>query len=79
MLTGGVRFYYADQRAPDGRPANLGRDGDAHADMYWKLAHEPKQTNWLVTFVKGEGRRPFEGVDFDGETRKDYDSKFGRP
>ena len=72
------RFYYADQRQPDGRPANLGRDGPAHADMYLQLAHEPTQSKWLVTFVKGEGRKELLGVDFDGETRASYDQKFGR-
>lgn len=49
-----------------------------HADMYWALAHEVKQSKWLVTFVKGEGRRAFEGVDFEGGTRASYDEKFGR-
>ncbi|KAK0284506.1 hypothetical protein LTR35_000884 [Friedmanniomyces endolithicus] len=73
-----VRFYYVDQRQPDGRPANLGRDGPAHAEMYLQLAQEPRQSKWLVTFVNGEGRRDFEGVDFDGESRASYDRKFGR-
>ena len=62
----------------DGRPAALERDGLAHADMYWELAHEVKQSRWLVTFVKGEGRRAFEGVDFEGGTRASYDEDFGR-
>jgi hypothetical protein len=53
-------------------------DGDAHADMYWILAHESKQSKWLVTFTKDEGRRPFAGVDFDGNTRESYDEQFGR-
>ncbi|KAK0264227.1 hypothetical protein LTS09_001705 [Friedmanniomyces endolithicus] len=73
-----ARFYYADQRQPDGRPASLGRDGSAHAEMYLQLVQESRQSKWLVTFVKGEGRRDFEGVDFDGETRASYDLKFGR-
>ena len=54
------------------------REGSAHAEMYWTLAHEPKQSKWLVTFTKNEGRRDFEGVDFVGETRASYDRKFGR-
>ncbi|TKA41294.1 hypothetical protein B0A54_06196 [Friedmanniomyces endolithicus] len=74
----GYKFYYADQRQPDGRPASLGRDGSAHAEMYLQLVQESRQSKWLVTFVKGEGRRDFEGVDFDGETRASYDLKFGR-
>ncbi|KAK0831160.1 hypothetical protein LTR03_015663 [Friedmanniomyces endolithicus] len=75
MLT---RFYYVDQRQPDGRPAKLNRDGPAHAEMYLQLAQESRQSKWLVTFVKGEGRRDFEGVDFDGETKASYDRTFGR-
>lgn len=73
-----VRFYYADQRRPNGQPADFPIDGQAHADMYLKLAHEARQTKWLVTFTKEEGRREFVGVDFDGETRALYDQKFGR-
>ncbi|KAK5705302.1 hypothetical protein LTR97_002420 [Elasticomyces elasticus] len=74
----GYRFYYADQRQSNGLPAGADRDGIAHAEMYFELAHESKQSKWLVTFVKGEGRRRFEGVAFDGETRASYDRKFGR-
>ena len=73
-----ARFYYADERTPDGRPANVNRDGVAHAEMYWQLANEPKQSKWLVNFVKNQGRKEFVGVDFDGETRASYDRKFGR-
>ena len=72
------RFYYADEREPNGKPVGLSLDGSAHADMYYSLAHEPKQSKWQVTFVKGEGRRDFAGYDWEGETRADYDRKFGR-
>ncbi|KAK1056508.1 hypothetical protein LTR74_014863 [Friedmanniomyces endolithicus] len=72
------RFYYVDQRQPDGRPAKLNRDGPAHAEMYLQLAQESRQLKWLVTFVKDEGRRDFEGVDFDGETRASYNRTCGR-
>ena len=72
------RFYYVDERQPDGRPAGDDVDGSAHADMYIKLAHESKQSKWLVTFTKDEGRKEFEGVDFNGETRASYDRGFGR-
>lgn len=46
--------------------------------MYWELAHESKQSKWLVTFTKDEGRRDFVGVDFDGNTRASYDERYGR-
>jgi len=74
----GYRFYYADQRKPDGRPIAEFRDGEAHAEMYWVLAHEEKQSKWLVTFTKAKGREEFLGVDFDGNTRASYDKFFGR-
>jgi hypothetical protein len=73
-----TRFYYADQRQLDGRPVALARDGQAHADMYWELAQERKQSKWLVTFTKENGREEFLGVDFDGNTRAAYDERFGR-
>ena len=46
--------------------------------MYLTIAHESKQSKWLVTWVQGEGRKDFAGADFLGETRADYDRKFGR-
>ena len=46
--------------------------------MYWTLATEGKQSKWLVTFVKGQGRKAFVGVDFEGKTRASYDEYFGR-
>ena len=76
-----LSFYYADERLSDGRPAAPETDGLAHdrdAEMYWILAHEAKQSKWLVTFVKGEGRRDFSGIDFNGESRESYDRKLGR-
>lgn len=73
-----IRFYYADQREPDGRPAALARDGEAHVNLYWELAQEEKQSTWLVTFTKEKGREEFLGVDFEGNTRASYDEHFGR-
>lgn len=62
------RFYFADERKSDGRPAALDIDEAAHAEMYWKLANETIQSYWLVTFVKNQGRRDIAGVDFEGRT-----------
>ncbi|KAJ5409144.1 hypothetical protein N7509_003027 [Penicillium cosmopolitanum] len=76
--TDSYRFYFVDERKPDGRPAGFQIDGDAHAEMFWTLAHEPKQSKWLVTFTKDGGRQAFAGVDFNGNTRHSYDEKFGR-
>ncbi|OAA69348.1 NAD(P)-binding domain protein [Akanthomyces lecanii RCEF 1005] len=65
----GYKFYFADERQSDGRPAALDIDGAAHADMYWELANEKLQSYWLVTFVKNQGRQDFAGVDFQGHNR----------
>ena len=46
--------------------------------MYWNLAVEEKQSKWLVTFTKDEGRREFVGIDFEGNTRATYDTRFKR-
>lgn len=58
------RFYYADERNPDG--SNVGRDisGEAHAEFYYTLAKgsgsgEQGQRPWLQTFVKGVGYKEF--------------------
>lgn len=54
------RFYYGDERKADGS-AKYRVDGDAHAELYWKLAEEDKtQGPWLQTFVKGIGYKKFE-------------------
>lgn len=67
------RFYYADQRKPNGRPvaspAGSEVDGEAAGEMYWELTRAGRQEKWQVTFVKGKGRVDFPGVDFDGNTR----------
>ncbi|KAI1741386.1 putative short chain type dehydrogenase [Xylaria scruposa] len=68
----GFRFYYADERFKDGLPVAEDRDGEAHGNMYWELAHEEEQSKWQVTFTKEGGRREFIGKDFDGYTREDH-------
>ncbi len=49
------RFYYADERKADGGPAGGAIDGQAHADLYLKLAEDKIQGPWWQTFVKGSG------------------------
>ena len=53
------RFYYADERTPDGAPVYSAIDGEAHAKMYWQLAIGDEQGPWQATFVKGVGYRDF--------------------
>ncbi|KAI0159664.1 NAD(P)-binding protein, partial [Xylariaceae sp. FL1272] len=55
----GFKFYYADERKADGT-AIYKVDGEAHADMYWKLAEERTHCPWLQTFVKGVGYTKFD-------------------
>jgi hypothetical protein len=49
------RFYYADERKADGGPAGGAIDGQAHADLYLRLAEGKTQGPWLQTFVKESG------------------------
>ncbi|KAH7473037.1 hypothetical protein FOMA001_g11842 [Fusarium oxysporum f. sp. matthiolae] len=55
----GYKFYYADERKPDGAP-KYRVDGDAHADLYWELSQGKEQEPWMQTFVKGEGYKKFD-------------------
>lgn len=48
------RFYYVDERGPDGESVMLAIDGEAHALEFWRLAHRVEgQSHWAWTFVKG--------------------------
>ncbi|KAK1751480.1 hypothetical protein QBC47DRAFT_391893 [Echria macrotheca] len=55
----GYKFYYADERKADGRPAYMDIDGAAHGDEYVRLAEENSQGPWHYTFVKGVGYKQF--------------------
>ncbi len=50
-----VRFYFADEREPDGTPVYSNIDGQAHGEFYSQLAEDESQGPWLATFVKGQG------------------------
>ncbi|WVW82658.1 hypothetical protein I302_104669 [Kwoniella bestiolae CBS 10118] len=43
-----AKFYYCDQRTPEGKPCYTGLNGDAHADLYLKLAEEEEQGEPIV-------------------------------
>jgi len=49
------RFFYADQRQPDGSPMLKGVSGPAHGELYAQLVQQEKDVPWLVTFVEGKG------------------------
>ncbi|KAK8094420.1 short-chain dehydrogenase [Apiospora hydei] len=50
----GYKFYYADQRQPDGGPT-IPVDGEAHAKLYLDLVKDTEQKPWDYTFVDGQG------------------------
>lgn len=54
------RFYYADERTPDGSIVGRAIDGSAHAEFYVQLAESETQGPWLATFVKGKGYVEFQ-------------------
>ncbi|KAH6646200.1 hypothetical protein BKA67DRAFT_96393 [Truncatella angustata] len=57
----GYKFYYADERKADGSP-KYRIDGNAHADLYWELAHAEAHGPWMQTFVQGEGYKKFDTI-----------------
>ncbi|EXJ89846.1 hypothetical protein A1O3_02913 [Capronia epimyces CBS 606.96] len=57
----GIKFYYADERNPQGGPAGPNIDGPAAAIEYLKLAERQDQGPWLHTFIKGQGYKDFGG------------------
>ncbi|KAJ3540075.1 hypothetical protein NM208_g5216 [Fusarium decemcellulare] len=56
----GWKFYYADERSPEGAPAFANIDGKAHGDFYAELSEKKTQGPWLATFVKGTGYVKFD-------------------
>ncbi|OBT38601.1 hypothetical protein VE00_11112 [Pseudogymnoascus sp. WSF 3629] len=55
----GFKFYYGDERKADGTPIYR-VNGDAHAELYLKLAEEKGQGEWMQTFVEGVGYTKFD-------------------
>ncbi|KAH4954096.1 hypothetical protein HBI78_230480 [Parastagonospora nodorum] len=55
----GYRFFYADERHPDGKNKGMAFDGPAHGEYYHELAQHPDGVPWQATFVKGQGYRSF--------------------
>ncbi|KIW02358.1 uncharacterized protein PV09_06180 [Verruconis gallopava] len=54
----GIKFYYADERRPDGGPV-VPVSGSAAAVAYTKLAEEKEQGPWDYTFIDGIGYHDF--------------------
>ncbi|KAJ5095124.1 short-chain dehydrogenase [Penicillium argentinense] len=55
----GFKFYYADERNPDGSNASRGISGEAHAKFYLQLSETKSQGSWHQTFVKDIGYKQF--------------------
>ncbi|KAL4779076.1 hypothetical protein BJX76DRAFT_102806 [Aspergillus varians] len=51
----GYRFFYADERAPDGNVKGPNVDAPAHAEFYAQLAAHEGNLPWNATFVSGKG------------------------
>ncbi|EUC40725.1 hypothetical protein COCMIDRAFT_108040 [Bipolaris oryzae ATCC 44560] len=56
----GYRFFYTDQRQPDGSPMGNVVDGPAHGEFYAQLVQRTNEVPWLATFVKGKGHVKFD-------------------
>ncbi|KAI1180460.1 hypothetical protein F4777DRAFT_317586 [Nemania sp. FL0916] len=52
-------FYYVDEREPNGRLMYNGVNAQPHADVFLKLAKDPKQGPWQYTFSKEHGYASF--------------------
>jgi hypothetical protein len=59
MTDSKCRFYYADERQPDGSAVYSAVNGEAHAKHYVELAEGKTQGPWQQTFVKGVGYKSF--------------------
>ncbi|KAI5459032.1 hypothetical protein BGZ63DRAFT_361000 [Mariannaea sp. PMI_226] len=52
----GYKFYFADERSPEGQGVPSGKlSGKAAGDFYWQLSEEENDIPWFATFVAGKG------------------------
>ncbi|CAD6441271.1 0ef69fec-2fc4-44f8-be79-e7e7f2f6ccaa [Sclerotinia trifoliorum] len=57
----GYRFYWADERTPEGGMIGYEINGEAHGDFFYELATSEKPLPWDATFVAGKGYVDFHG------------------
>ncbi|KAI9712663.1 MAG: hypothetical protein M1820_001284 [Bogoriella megaspora] len=55
----GLRFFYADERKPDGGPMGSVPGAEAAAEFYSQLASGADEIPWHATFTAGEGYKKF--------------------
>lgn len=48
------RFFFADERGPDGAPAGSEINGESHAEMYLELVEGKEDLPYYVTFWNGK-------------------------
>ena len=58
------RFYYADERTPEGLPVMREIDGMAAGKVYLDLAEDPEQKPWNYTYTKDYGYEDFNGGEY---------------
>lgn len=59
------KFYYVDERTPEGQNVSTNIDGGAHALEFWKLVHKIEgQSHWCWTFFKGDVAKGEDGTYF---------------
>lgn len=49
------RFFYVDERKPDGNVKGAAIDGPAHAEFFVDLVEGEASAPWQATFVAGQG------------------------
>lgn len=54
------RFYYGDERKPDGSAAHSDINGEAHGKFYVQLAEGKPPGPWQQTFVRDVGYKQFQ-------------------
>jgi hypothetical protein len=53
------RFFYVDERKPDGASKGMAIDGPAHGEFVASLIEDIGKVPWHATFVAGEGYTKF--------------------
>jgi hypothetical protein len=55
------RFFYVDERKPDGASKGMAIDGPAHGEFIASLINDTGKVPWHATFVAEEGYFRFPG------------------
>ncbi|KAJ9607240.1 hypothetical protein H2200_008312 [Cladophialophora chaetospira] len=69
----GFKFYYTDERFPDGRATRGAMSGEARAKLYLDLVQNPEHLAWHHTFVKDVGYVDFREIDRKADMEGRYE------